>query len=147
METGGRRTLDEKSWFAPMIVPDANILIAYFSTKSKTRPVFDELVISKKIIFSIVAVAEFLVGATEEEAKILAEMMKKNKLIPLDKNIMEQAVSYRKKTLQKTKRAHLLDCFIAATAKFYNATLVTLDSSDYPFSDLTVKQPEELRFS
>lgn len=128
-----------------MIVPDTNILIAYSTIQEPAHGIVKQHIVKKTILFSIVAVAEFLVKATSQESELLRRMTDEIGLIDVNKSIMEQAVLYRKEALRKTKRSHILDCFIAATAKIHKATLLTCDKRDYPFPDITVKQPEEVR--
>jgi len=131
-----------------MVVPDTNVLIAYFS--SKKNPIvylLDKMLEKQNVLFSVVAVAEFLVKAKPVESDFFLQIVDEIGIVPIDKEVMKQAILYRKSTLQKTKKSHLLDCFIAATAKIHKATLLTLDRHDYPFSDITVKQPEELMVS
>jgi len=41
----------------------------------------------------------------------------------------------------KTKRVHLLDCFLAAQAKINKLTLVTHNKSDFPMKDIKVISP------
>lgn len=128
-----------------MIVPDANVFIAYFQKKEPTRSLLDNNISKQKIIFSVVSIAEFLVKALPEEKDIMEGFLRDFGCISVDEKIMEQAVLYRQQALQKSKRSHLLDCFIAATAKVHQAILLTFDRRDYPFRDISVKQPEELK--
>lgn len=128
-----------------MVIPDTNVLIAYFSSKENLIvSMLDKMLEKQKVLFSVVAVAEFLVKAQDEEQKIMERMIAENSLIPIDAIIMKQAVRYRKQTLRKSRRILMLDCFIAATARIHKATLLTFDRRDYPFSDIKVRQPEEI---
>lgn len=130
-----------------MILPDTNILIAYFSRRESAASLVRQAISKKKVIFSIVAVAEFLTKATKKDSLVMSQLIDEIGLVGLTREIMNLAVMYRKIVLRKTKRVLLLDCFLAATAKIHNATLVTFDRHDYPFSDIAVKQPEELMLS
>lgn len=126
-----------------MILPDTNILIAYFT---HTEPVFsfmDREINKKSVVFSVIAIAEFLIKATAEESNIVTQMAEQTGIIPVDQAVMLQAVRYRKMAMKKHKRVHLLDCFIAASAKLHQAILLTYDRRDYPFKDLQIKQPGE----
>jgi len=128
-----------------MILPDTNILIAYFNDYKPVTTLLDPAIEEKQLLLSIIAVGEFLVKATVEEEKAVDQMIAKMGVIPIDRGVMDQAVRLRKQVLRKTKRTHLLDCFIAATAKVYGATLLTFDRNDYPFRDIAVRQPEDLK--
>lgn len=127
-----------------MIVPDTNIFIAYFEKKEPAFPLLESFISKKQVIFSVTSVAEFLVKARPVEKDIIDDYLKEFGSVPIDEEIMYQAVIYRKATLTKTKRVLLLDCFIAATAKIHKATLLTFDRGDYPFSDISVKTPIEI---
>ncbi|MBI4991550.1 PIN domain-containing protein [Candidatus Gottesmanbacteria bacterium] len=127
-----------------MILPDTNVLIAYFANHESSVMLLNEALLHKKLVFSVIAVAEFLAKANKEATTTMNHFVDEIGIKEITREIMEQAVTYRKQTLQKSKRAHLLDCFIAATAKVHKATLLTFDHRDYPFPDLSVKQPEEI---
>ena len=101
----------------------------------------------RQILLSVVSVGEFLVAASEAETAIVDEMIVILGIISIDRAIMDQAVVFRQHVLRKSKRVLLLDCFIAATAKLRNATLLTFDRRDYPFSGIKVKEPQELHVS
>jgi len=127
-----------------MILPDTNILVAYFKGSDLVTTLVDRAIEEKQILLSIIPIAEFLVKASSEEEAIIEQIIAMIGFIPLDQVIMNQTVVFRRQALRKTKRSHLLDCFIAATAKIHNATLVTFDRGDYPFRGLKVCQPEDL---
>ena len=126
------------------ILPDANILIAYFDNIEPIASLVEQFILRRKIIFSVVCVAEFLIKASPEQTRLVHDITGELGIAFIDRVILDQAVEYRKQSLRKSKKAYLLDCFIAATTKVHRATLVTLDRADYPFSNLTVKQPDEL---
>lgn len=127
-----------------MILPDTNILIAYFSKVTTVESLLDIHIRQRTILFSVICVSEFLVKARPQEINILKKLITSLKLIPIDQPIMEQAVVYRKRVVKKSKRVYLLDCFIAATAKVHRAILVTANPSDFPFKDIQVKQPQDI---
>lgn len=54
--------------------------------------------------------------------------------------VAKVAAEYRKQSF-KTKRVHLLDCFLAAQAKINKLTLVTNNRSDFPMTDIKVVTP------
>lgn len=126
-----------------MILPDTNVLIAYFANRESSVSLLNNAILNRKLMLSVIVVAEFLVKADEIDAATFRQLIERIGIKEITREIMEQAVTYRKQTLRKSKRAHLLDCFIAATAKVHKAILLTLDRRDYPFRDLSVRQPEE----
>lgn len=130
-----------------MILPDTNIIIAYFKGIEPAFSLLEHAIETRTIGFSVISSAEFLIRATEKETALFNQVIEKAGVISIDLTIMEKAVDYRKAALTKTKRILLLDCFIAATAKLHNATLLTYDKRDYPFTGVTVKTPEEIAAS
>lgn len=127
-----------------MILPDTNILIAYFTKQEPVFTVFEQSLRNQSVLISIVTAAEFLIRATEKETRLFRQLLEQQRVIAVDTAVMEKAVEYRKMALRKTKRVLLLDCFVAASAYLHNATLLTYDTRDYPFSDLTIQKPEAL---
>jgi len=83
-------------------------------------------------------VAEFLSGASEEEAKIFAALLDKFGSLPVDTAVARIAAGYRREFLQKGRRLSLADCLIAATCKLYQTTLVTFNTADYPMKDISL---------
>jgi predicted nucleic acid-binding protein len=85
------------------------------------------LTTSTQRAISIITWMEILVGAkTEQESHILRQFLQQFQLINLDKIISEQAV-----TLRQQYRMRLPDAIIWATAKVYNAQLVTRNTKDF----------------
>lgn len=127
-----------------MILPDTNILIAYFTKQEPVFTVFEQALRNQIVLISIVTASEFLIRATEEETRLFRQLFHEQEVLPVDMEVMEKTVEYRKLALRKTKRVLLLDCFVAASAYLHNATLLTYDTHDYPFPDLTIRKPEAL---
>src|SRR3989344_3312042 len=121
------------------ITPDTNVLIAYFGNSPIAGPLLEAYISDRKIILSIVVISEFLVKATIKEEKILREFAKLAPVRNVDWEIADEAVKLRRETLRKTN-IHMLDCFIAATAKISKATLLTFDRRDFPFKGLKLKE-------
>lgn len=124
-----------------MILPDTNVLIAYFRNYQPVTALLDHAIEEKQLLLSVIAVCELLVKATVEEESAVTQLIDKLGIIPVDRIIMDQAVILRRQALRKTKRSHLLDCIIAATANVHNAVLLTLDKRDYPFPNLVIREP------
>lgn len=127
-----------------MMLPDTNVLIAYFSRNEPSATLVKNSILSRQLKLTVITVAEFLIKASAREAKVIRELVDQFGILEITREVMEQAVKYRKQVLRKQKRVLLLDCFIAATAKIQRATLVTLDKHDYPLAGLSIKQPEEM---
>lgn len=127
-----------------MILPDTNILVAYFDTREPAASILKQAIAAADAVFSPIVVGEFLVKATQKQTMAVHQWIDAFGLLVVDRRIMEQGVIYRKTCLHKIKRVQFLDCLIAATAKIHGATVVTYNRKDYPFSDLSIRQPEEI---
>lgn len=96
-----------------------------------------------QLAISSVVAAEFLAGATDKEAEIFEALLEQFGTLPVDTVVARMAANYRKRFLKEKKKLRLPDCLIAATCKVYQATLVTLDTSDYPMKDIKIfRQPK-----
>jgi len=116
---------------------DTNVLIYALAGKKPWSVLIKKWIKKKQLALSSIVVAEFLSGATKEEAAIFETLLDKFGSLPVDTVTARLAADYRKKFLQKSRRLRLPDCLIAATCKIYQATLVTFDTSDYPMKDIS----------
>lgn len=120
------------------ILPDTNILILGFKDEYPFNEFLRDIIKSRKLVFSTVVIAEFLAGATVEQEKIFNGLVERFKVLPVDLAVAQLAAFYRKQSLEKGKKIDLPDCFIAATAKIYRATLATLNKKDYPMREIKI---------
>ena len=128
-----------------MILPDTNVLIAYLNQKEPSFTLIKRVIIENSLLLSVITVAEVLIKADKKTVTIMNQLIDHFGISEITKPIMEQAIIFRKETLQKTTRTHLFDCFIAATAYRRKATLVTYNKNDYSFQGLVTKSPDELQ--
>ena len=117
---------------------DTNVLIYALAGKKPWANLVKDWIKKKQLALSSMVVAEFLTGASEEEAKIFEALLDKFGSLPIDTITARLAAEYRKKFLKKGRKLKLPDCLIAATCKIYQATLVTFDASDYPMKDISI---------
>jgi predicted nucleic acid-binding protein len=117
---------------------DTNVLIYALAGKKPWAALLKKWIRSKQLAISAIVVAEFLTGATDEEAKIFEAFLDKFGSLPVDTATARLAADYRKRFLKKDYKLKLPDCLIAATCKIYKATLVTFDPSNYPMKDITI---------
>jgi predicted nucleic acid-binding protein len=94
---------------------------------------------------SVIPVSEFLVGAKDEERIVIEPLIDLFGVLPIDLATARVAVDYRRKYALKTKPPYLLDCFLAATAKVHNLTLVTHNTADFPMKDIKIIDPLVMR--
>lgn len=93
-----------------------------------------------ELVLSVITVAEVLAKATNEEEQIFRDLMNRFPVLTVDLEVSEIAVEYRKQSI-KTKRVHLVDCFLAAQAKINKLVLVTNNKADFPMTNIKVITP------
>lgn len=121
-------------------LPDANIFIRAAKGEPSESDFLNIAIKKKEMAISSVVIAEFLVKADNKEEKIFKELLSVFPVISIDAEVAKLAAQYRKESL-KIKRAHLLDCFLAAQAKLHNLILVTHNKSDFPMRDIKLITP------
>lgn len=121
-------------------LPDTNILIRAFNGIEAESGLLNKFIQTESLFISVVVIAEVLSKANASELVSLEKLLKIFPVLIIDEKIARLAAKYRKESL-KTKRVHLLDCFLAAQAKINNLTLVTNDKSDFPTRDIKVISP------
>lgn len=119
-----------------LFLPDTNTLIYGLAGKKPLDDYLKEWIAKKSLALSVIVVAEFLAGASEEEEKSFAILLDRFGSLPVDTAVARIAATYRKSFLKKGYQLRLPDCLIAATAKFYGATLVSFDLKDFPMKDI-----------
>ena len=124
-----------------MFIPDTNILIYAFAGKEPFASLLVGWVRKKTLALSVIAISEFIVGATDEETDRLNRLTESVVIYKIDYEICKLAAIYRKEFLRKKKQAFLLDCMLAATAKVHNLTLVTVNKADFPMKDIKILEP------
>lgn len=119
-----------------LFLPDTNVLIYGLANKQPYNQHLKEWIEQKTLALSAIVVAEFLAGATAEEERLFEALLDKVGSLPIDTAIARIAASYRKTFLRTKRLLKLPDCLIAASAKLYNATLVSHNISDFPMTDI-----------
>ncbi|MBI2641431.1 PIN domain-containing protein [Candidatus Roizmanbacteria bacterium] len=120
------------------ILPDTNVLILGFKNEEPYASFLRKAITEKKLVFSSVVVAEYLVGATDDQEKVLNALTSQFKVLPVDLPVAQLGAFYRKKYIKRGKKLALPDCFIGATCKIYNLVLLTLDKKDFPMQDIEI---------
>lgn len=121
-------------------LPDTNVLIYGLANQDPYNKHLEEWIKEQTLALSAIVVAEFLTHATSDEEKIFNGLLDKFGSLPIDTSIARIAAFYSKTFSQKGYRLKLPDCLIAATAKFYNITLVTFNLKDFPMTDIKKMQ-------
>lgn len=123
-----------------VFLPDTNIFIQAFSGQKKENSFLQKAIKDNNLTISVVVIAEFLAKATEKSEQKFLMLLDSFNILPIDKEVAKVAAEYRRETI-KTKRTHILDCFLAAQAKLNKLVLVTNDKSDFPMTDIKVTTP------
>jgi len=117
---------------------DTNILIYALAGKNPWANLMKKWIKEKRVALSSIVVAEFLTGATDEEARVFEALLDRFNSLPVDTATARLAADYRKKFFKKGRKLPLFDCLIAATCKLHKTTLVTFNTTDYPMKDISI---------
>lgn len=120
-----------------MYLPDTNIFILGLKGHDPEARFLAKVIVKKELVISVVVMAEFLAKAEGEGQLGFLKLTESFKVLSIDQEVSKVAAQYRKQSF-KTKRVHLLDCFLAAQAKLNDLTLVTNNKSDFPMQDIKV---------
>ncbi|MBI2596579.1 PIN domain-containing protein [Candidatus Daviesbacteria bacterium] len=121
-------------------LPDTNIFIRAAKGYSPESELLSKLIKKKQIKISSIVAGEFLSKATSQEEKAFEKLLNEFIILSVNLDAARIAAKYRKMSL-KTKKVHLLDCFLAAQAKLNKLTLITHNKSDFPMTDVQVITP------
>lgn len=121
-------------------LPDTNIFIGAAKGYSSESEFLNKAIQKKQIMISVVVAAEFLTKAVLAEQEAFQRLLSEFAILNIDLASAKVAAEYRK-TSFKTKRVHLLDCFLAAQAKINNLVLVTNNKTDFPMKDIKIISP------
>lgn len=128
----------------PKYLLDTDVMLEAFRGEEPIASRFKSWIESGEIAISAVTVAEIVSKASKEEKEKLDLLASKFGILAIDQVVAEIAGQYRQDFARKKKRVYLLDCFIAATAKLYNLTLVTRNYKDFPMKDIEVLPPTSI---
>ena len=87
---------------------------------------------------SVVSVTEVLSGTKSREKKDTQLLFESVQVLNVNFEIASIAGNYRQRFLKRGKSIGTIDAIIAATCKFYDLRLVTLNRKHYPMRDIKV---------
>ncbi|RLC34267.1 hypothetical protein DRH14_03355 [Candidatus Shapirobacteria bacterium] len=119
-----------------MVLLDTNFLIVALSGKKPYSEFLKKLIKTKQLVLSVIVVAEFLAGASDEEERAFNSLLRKFGAVPIDLEISQMAALYRKKYSKLKRKVYLPDCLIGATCRINGYELATFDRGGYPMKDL-----------
>lgn len=123
------------------LLPDSNVVIRFLQNKEPDRPFLEALLEENDLFISPIVIAEVKAKADKKQERDLTDFVNLGTTLYIDEELGFEAGSYRQQFLSKTKSVYLLDCFIAATCKLHNLTLVTNDLKDYPMKNIKILKP------
>ena len=124
-----------------MYLPDTNIFIQGLHGEEPEDSFLRHAILRNEVSISVIAIAEFYAKATLLETSVFDQFVTSLPILSIDQEVAKIASVYRKEFLKKTRRAVLLDCFLAAQAKLHRLTLVTNNRADFPMKDIQITTP------
>lgn len=121
-------------------LPDTNIFIGAAKGYSPEAKFLSNVIEKGQIMISAIVVGEFLAKADVGEEKSFEGLLSQFNVLPINIEVARSAAKYRKESF-KSKRVHMLDCFLAAQAKLNHLTLVTNNKTDFPMKDIKIVSP------
>lgn len=123
-----------------MYLIDTNVLVLAIKGLNPDKGFLNKAIKKRQVVISVVSVAEFLAGASEEARAQFETLISYFPVLHVDVEVARVTATYRAES-KKIKRGQLIDCFIAAQAKIGNLTLVTNNKADFPMKDIKVISP------
>lgn len=120
---------------------DTNVLIALFSKYTASRMRYFLARLKKNAIFYVcgLVLSEFYQGIDKKDAEYYSAVLEDFPYLHSSRSIYESAGLTAYRLRKKGKTIPLGDCIVAATAKLYNATVITLDKHFIGFPGVKVK--------
>jgi len=123
-----------------MYLVDTNVLILGIAQKEPDYSFLQKAILKRSLYLSVITLGEFLSQSSKEEDVELEKLIARFPVLEVNLDVAKLAAKYRKKFL-KTRRAQLLDYFLAAQARLNGLILVTNNKSDFPMKDIKVIFP------
>lgn len=121
-----------------LYLPDTNIFIYAYHGLSPFAGKVKEWIEEKRLLVSAIVAAEFLTGAEKEETEYFEALLDRFGAVAVDLSIARIAANYKKQFCKRKPGLKLPDALLAATAKVYDASLVTENRSDFPMRDIKI---------
>src|SRR5512135_3174663 len=116
---------------------DTDVMVDFFKHKDSTKELITRLSQQDALALSVLTVAELRSGWTDEQAEwFLPRLYALCSVIPVSKEIAEQAGKWRQEYKSRGQQLGTPDTVIAATAFLLNCPLVTNNAKDYPMPEL-----------
>ncbi len=124
-----------------MRLVDTDVLIDHFhNVKAATEFIAQALLEDGQVLISTISVAEILAGTRVGEEENTEALFALFTIVSADEMVARVAGNYLNQ-FGKSVALDLGDALIAATAKIYNADLITRNARHYPMRDIFVRVP------
>jgi predicted nucleic acid-binding protein len=124
-----------------MILLDTNIVIWMLRGKLEVIKIVDKMSQSDKTALSVITIAEVYQNIFLGEINDTENYIDTNEVIEVNRRIAKEAGLYWNQYHKKLQTLSITDCLIAATAKYYNCSLLTLNTRHFPMTDIKVQNP------
>ena len=123
---------------------DTDVMIDFFKHKDPAKALITTLSKQNTLALSALTVTELRSGWTSEQADfLLPRLYALCSIVPVSREIAEQAGIWRQKYKAKGQQLGTPDTVIAATAYIANSPLVTNNVKDYPMPELSLYKHHE----
>ncbi len=115
-----------------MILIDTSILIDYFRKQHKSKTLLFKLFSeNESLAISVITKYELLIGSNQQQDLFWEFLLQKLTVISLDEAIIDETISIKKELKVKNNEIGLADMIIAATARFNDFELATLNINHF----------------
>jgi predicted nucleic acid-binding protein len=121
---------------------DTDVMVDFFKHKAPAKALIEKLSKTSTLALSTLTITELRSGWTKEQAEfLLPRLYALCTVVPVTKEIAEQAGQWRQEYKGKGISLGTPDTVIAATAYLNHAPLITNNTKDYPMPELTLQNP------
>jgi predicted nucleic acid-binding protein len=118
---------------------DTDVMIDFFKHRDPAKGLLEKLSQNATLVLSTLTITELRSGWTSKEADyLLPRLYALCAVVPVTKEIAEQAGKWRQEYKSKGRSLGTPDTVIAATAYLNNYPLLTNNAKDYPMPELTL---------
>lgn len=115
-----------------MILVDTSILIDYFRKQNKEKTILYQLFSENEdLAISVITKYELMLGSNTQQDLFWIALLQKVNVISLDESVIDETVRIKKELRAKNQEIGLADMLIAATAKFHQFKLATLNINHF----------------
>lgn len=124
-----------------MYLIDTNIIIWVLRGNKQYEDLLQDLKDKSTLYISTVTIAEIYKNVYPAELITTENVLNEFAILDVTASIAKQSGLYWQAYFNKQQGLHILDCFIAATAKMHDLKLVTLNTKHFPMKDIEMINP------